>query len=297
MNSNMCKTIQQYKVAGHVFAIEATPEQLAKLSNYTPFIADENDATNVFTMRLSDLPLPAADGWEHVHTDSTEDNLPRIEIYRRADEWLVRMTYTSNGEIVCAMRGTDEWQEVTLYLLPEALEFAVDNMTMLTYAFRTLSLKTLLFHASVTMRGGKGYMFLGHSGTGKSTHSQQWLHAFTDAELLNDDNPVVRLLSDETVQVYGSPWSGKTPCYKNKDVPVGALVQLVQAPHNTIQRLKMTQAYPYILASVCGLKLQPDIMDRLYESIAQLLELCPVYKLECLPNLEAAQLCAQTCLS
>ena len=140
-------------------------------------------------------------------------------------------------------------------------------------------------------------MFLGHSGTGKSTHSQQWLHAFTDAELLNDDNPVVRLLSDETVQVYGSPWSGKTPCYKNKDVPVGALVQLVQAPHNTIQRLKMTQAYPYILASVCGLKLQPDIMDRLYESIAQLLELCPVYKLECLPNLEAAQLCAQTCLS
>ena len=205
MNSNMCKTIQQYKVAGHVFAIEATPEQLAQLSNYTPFIADENDATNVFTMRLSDQPLPAADGWEHVHTDSTEDNLPRIEIYRRADEWLVRMAYTSHGEIVCAMHGTDEWQEVTLYLLPEALQFAVDNMTMLTYAFRTLSLKTLLFHASVTMRGGKGYMFLGHSGTGKSTHSQQWLHAFTDAELLNDDNPVVRLLSDETVHLSNWP--------------------------------------------------------------------------------------------
>ena len=61
--------------------------------------------------------------------------------------------------------------------------------------------------------------------------------------------------------------------------------------------LKMTQAYPYILASVSGLKLQPAMMDLLYESIAQLLERCRVYKLECLPNLEAAQLCAQTCLS
>ena len=38
-------------------------------------------------------------------------------------------------------------------------------------------------------------------------------------------------------------------------------------------------------------------MNRLYESIAQLLELVPVYELECLPTIEAAQLCAQTCLS
>ena len=168
---------------------------------------------------------------------------------------------------------------------------------MLVYAFRTTALNTLLFHSSVTVRDGKGYMFLGHSGTGKSTHSQQWMAAFPDAELLNDDNPVVRILPDETVRVYGSPWSGKTPCYKAADVPVAALVQLAQAPENKIQRLKMTQAYPYILASVSGLKLQPQMMDRLYETIAKLLELSPVYKLECLPNPDAARLCAQTCLS
>ena len=57
----------------------------------------------------------------------------------------------------------------------------------------------------------------------------------------------------------------------------------------------MTQAYPYVLASVSGLKVLPEMMDQIYESIAQLLELSPVYLLECLPNLDAAQLCAQTC--
>jgi hypothetical protein len=57
----------------------------------------------------------------------------------------------------------------------------------------------------------------------------------------------------------------------------------------------MSQAYPYILSSVSGLKVLPKMMDQLYESIAQLLELKPVYKLECLPNTDAARLCAQTC--
>jgi hypothetical protein len=138
-------------------------------------------------------------------------------------------------------------------------------------------------------------MFLGHSGTGKSTHSRQWLTAFEDAWLLNDDNPAVRLMENGEVWVYGTPWSGKTACYKNEKALVQALVQLAQAPENKIARLRMTQAYPYILASVSGLKVLPQMMDRLYESIAKLLEISPVYRLECLPEPSAAQLCAQTC--
>ena len=177
----------------------------------------------------------------------------------------------------------------------DELRTHVDISAMLSYAFSTVEAQTLLFHSSVVIRGGKAYMFLGQSGTGKSTHSQQWLLAFDDARLLNDDNPVVRLLPDGSVRVYGSPWSGKTPCYKNEQAPVAALVQLAQAPHNEIVPLRMTQAYPYMLASVSGLKLQPQMMNRLYESIAQILERVPVYKLECLPNLEAARLCAQKC--
>ena len=286
-----------YSVGGHLFAIEAQPEQLAQLSNYTPFLTDEKGASQMFVIHVSDEKLPVTDEWEHVYTDCSEEDMPRIEMYRKVDEWLFRVAYTRDSDVVCAMRCMADWREVTLYMQADALRFAVDNAAMLMYAFCTAGHKTLLFHASVTIREGRGYLFLGKSGTGKSTHSQLWQRAFADAELLNDDNPVVRLFADGTVRVYGSPWSGKTPCYKAQSVLVGALVQLEQAPLNNIQPLKMTQAYPYILASVSGLKIQPEMMDCLYESIAQLLERCKVYKLACLPNLEAAQLCAQTCLS
>ena len=294
------KTINRYyQVADFVFAIDAAEDLFAWLPNYVPFESGEwrveSRESDLFTLHVKDEAIPATEGWEHIYTDQSDDDLPRIEMYRRNGAWMFRVSASKAGEIVSAIVCSEDWREVQVYLMEGCERFAIDNAAMLVYAFATADKKTLLFHSSVTMKDGKAYMFLGHSGTGKSTHSQQWMKAFETAELLNDDNPVVRVLEDNSVRVYGSPWSGKTPCYKNASAPVQALVQLAQAPENKIVLLRMTQAYPYILASVSGLKVLPEMMDKLYESIAQLLELKPVYKLECLPNTDAALLCAQTC--
>ncbi len=271
--------ITSFLVAGHLFGIDCTEQQLAQLSNYAPFKTDKTDASHVLIIHVEGNSLQSSDGWTHVYTDRSDDDMPRIEMYQKDGEWLFRISVSREGEVVSTMRCSADWSEVHLTMHDAYVRFAIDNAAMLVFAFRTTGVKTLLFHSSVTMRQGKAYMFLGHSGTGKSTHSRQWLQAFDDTELMNDDNPAVRLLEDGSVRVYGTPWSGKTPCYKNISAPLGALVQLEQAPHNSIHRLRLTQAYPYILASVSGLKILPDMMDRLYESIAQLLEIIPVYKL------------------
>ena len=285
-----------YNVADFVFGIEATEQQLERLTNYAPFLMTEPQGrTPLFHIRFNLSPMPSPEGWEHVYTDLSDDDMPRIEMYQRAGEWLFRISMVRDGEVVSTMVCSQDWKDVQLYSSDAYTRFAIDNAAMLVYAFATGDKKTLLFHSSVTVLNDRGHMFLGHSGTGKSTHSQQWKKAFSESWLLNDDNPVVRLLDDGSVRVYGSPWSGKTPCYKQQSVPLAALVQLAQYPENKITRLKMTQAYPYILASVSGLKVMPQMMDCLYDSIAQLLELVPVYKLECLPNEDAARLCAQTC--
>lgn len=294
----MQQVTKYFRVAEHCFSLCATEEQLAQLTNYAPFLVDEIASTQVFKLRLSDQGIPSAEGWETDYTDRSDDDMPRIEMYHKGDERLFLVSQSREGSIVCAMRCSMDFLEAEISMVhPNYLRFAVDNATMLLYAFSTVDRQTLLFHASVITREGKGCLFLGHSGTGKSTHSRMWLETFGDAVLLNDDNPAVRLWEDGSVRVYGTPWSGKTPCYKNDEAPVAALVQLEQAPENTIAQLRMTQAYPFILASVSGLKVDPKTMDALYESIAGLLERVPVYKLRCLPNHDAAQLCAQTCLS
>ena len=286
--------VRYYKVAEQIFGIEAAERYFELLDNYAPFEVAAAEAVR-FTIAVEEGPISSAEGWQNVYTDTCDEDMPRIELYQRPEEWLFRVSTTKEGKIVSAMRCSLNWRDVHVSLLPGYERFAIDNAAMLVFAFATLENKTLLFHSSVIVRDGVGYLFLGHSGTGKSTHSRQWLAAFDDAVLLNDDNPAVRICEDGKVRVYGSPWSGKTPCYRKEEAPVAALVQLAQAPHNEMKKLKMTQAYPYVLASVSGLKVLPEMMDQIYESIARLLELSPVYLLECLPNLEAAQLCAQTC--
>ena len=99
---------------------------------------------------------------------------------------------------------------------------------------------------------------------GKSTHASLWLRHIEDSELLNDDNPVVRIGHQGQVIVYGSPWSGKTPCYRNVSYPLGAIVVLSQAPYNKIQRLSGIQAYVSLVASISGKRWDAPIADGLH---------------------------------
>ena len=101
------------------------------------------------------------------------------------------------------------------------------------------------FHSSVIRYRGRGVLFLGESGTGKSTHTRLWREHIPGAELLNDDSPIIRATDSEAF-VHGSPWSGKTPCYRNERCPITAVVRLSQAPHNRIRRLRMR------LCGACG---------------------------------------------
>jgi len=229
-----------------------------------------------------------------VFTDTSDDDMPRIEVYRIDTDWLLQISMYKASDVCAKIRATEDFSEATLEADPKALKFAIDNAAMLLFAFTTAKLGALEMHASVTVKDGKGFLFLGHSGTGKSTHSRLWMEAFDDARLLNDDNPVLRLLPNNEVRVYGSPWSGKTPCYINKNVPVGGIVKLSQAPKNEIRVLRLPEAYAYMLSSSSGLKIVPEMMDALYATIAAVIQIIPLHGLECLPDTAAARLCEST---
>lgn len=153
---------------------------------------------------------------------------------------------------------------------------------------------TVAFHSSVIRYRGKGVLFLGESGTGKSTHTRLWREHIPGAELLNDDSPIIRATERKAI-VFGSPWSGKTPCYRNESCPITAVVRLSQAPHNHIRRLRPIEAIGALLPSAPPAfardeRLSDDTCGLLSRLIAQV----PVYHLECLPDAAAAQLSCDT---
>ena len=291
-----------YRVADHIFAVEYTNATLPSLlTNYEPFLADidlPNEA--IFVLRIEQSNLLSEQqrtAYKHIFTDQSEEDMPRIEVYQtqQKDYWLMRMSQIANSPICCELECNANFTAAILRVVPDYqdLRFCIDNALMLTYAFRTAPLMTLEMHAAVVVKGDLGYLFLGHSGTGKSTHARQWLQAFPDAWLLNDDNPILRVMSDGEVRVYGSPWSGKTPCYVSNHAPVGGIIKLSQAPHNKIRSASLPEAYAYILSSASGLKMDQYIADNMYKTIKHIVTHITCYHLECLPNTDAAKVCLE----
>ena len=219
-----------YQVAGHVFGVTADPEQRALLHNYDPFACSESDRVT-FTLRIEGGEAPAyteemrqEDEGQEIVCGKTDGGQPVFEF---------RWFQQTAGYLLCSA----DYREGRLVTTGHYTKMAIDNALMVLYALATAAKGTALFHAAIVSYQGKGYMFLGPSGTGKSTHARLWLRHIEGTELVNDDNPVVRISDDGQATVYGSPWSGKTPCYRNVNYPLGAIVLLSQAPYNKIQRL------------------------------------------------------------
>lgn len=170
-------------------------------------------------------------------------------------------------------------------------QFGLNNALMMSYAFRSSFFGTLLVHASLVRNGGYGYAFIAKSGTGKSTHTALWLKYIEGSDLMNDDNPIVRVIGDRAF-IYGSPWSGKTPCYRNIKAPLGAITKIDRSATNSIERLSPTMAFTQVLPACSSMKWDKTVYRNTYDTVIRLIEVTPsVNILHCRPDEEAARVC------
>ena len=277
-----------YKVAGHTFGVSGGAEVFALMGNYEPFGCEAGASVFMLTV---------GKGLAVSYTEDLrqEDEGQQIVCGRTSSgEAVYEFNWwgESAGWLVC----TDHYREGRLILTGRHTKMAIDNALMVMFALSTADKGTALFHAAAVSRKGRGYMFLGKSGTGKSTHAGLWVKHVEGAELMNDDNPVVRIHEGRAV-VYGSPWSGKTACYRDVSCPLGGIVLLSQAPYNKISRLDGLEAYVALVTSISGQRWDEGIADGLHETENELASNVPMWHLECLPNEEAATLCQTTITS
>ena len=185
--------------------------------------------------------------------------------------------------------------------------FGLNDALMLVFAFAGSFHNTLLIHASCIMISSKftgdsslspvAFPFTAKSGTGKSTHTSLWMKHIEGCELMNDDNPIIRIDDQGTSFIYGSPWSGKTPCYRNVKARLGAITRIERAPQNSIEREGPVQAFALLLPACSSMKWDSVIYNNLCDSITQIITSTPIYTLYCLPDEEAARLSFKTLVS
>ena len=275
-----------YKVAGHVFVIETGGKEnvVCSLRQYEPFVTDPTEDI-VFRLRLKTTPLDTEAFTKEMRQEDEGKSILAGHIGEKPC-FQFFLYEQPMAVLVCSA----DYRLGELYYEDFNL-FGVNNALMLMYALTTANQQTALFHASVVSYQNKAYMFLGVSGTGKSTHSSLWLKYIKGTELVNDDNPVVRILGDGSIRVYGSPWSGKTSCYRNVSYPLGAIVDLSQAPENRIRRLKPIEAYAALMISISGKRWDKQMANGLHETENLLVTNAAIWHLDCLPDEAAARLC------
>lgn len=149
--------------------------------------------------------------------------------------------------------------------------------------------QTLLMHGSAIAVDGMGYLFTAPSGTGKSTHTRLLRELLGNrAVMINDDKPLISLEEDGP-RIHGTPWCGKHGLQTNCSIPLKAICILSQGTGNHIEPLSVNQAMPMLLQqihrprSVVG-------MHAVLASLDLLLRTVRLYKLECTPEPQAAEI-------
>ncbi|MBQ8365945.1 MAG: hypothetical protein IJX41_08720 [Bacteroidaceae bacterium] len=275
-----------YIIGGHPFTINLAEGEFSQiLPTMEPFRAEEIENA-LFTITIDNSIIPS---WQGEKVGSFPCPSATFEVYRRENG--AYQVLILQGNTPCSFIETDDvYKNITITTRGsnEQRRFGTNNALMLIYAICTAQHETLLVHSSVVENNGKAYMFLGKSGQGKSTHSDMWVKYIEGSTLINDDNPIIRIAPDGTPMVYGSPWSGKRPIYKNVQYPIGGFAAIEQEKENSIKKESIPVAFGILLSSMSTMKFDKDIHMKVCGTISKVLGKIPVHTLSCRPDEEAA---------
>lgn len=290
-------SVHHFKLARHHICIEFMQEEVNNMeliSSFTPFVTTDTSAPCLFHFVVDDTmkSVPKTDR-ERIRVFDTGNGDTVVDLLKDGGyQYIIRnldgndcsllVTNKEFSECRCALNGDHAMRS-----------FGLNNALMLAFAFAGCRKDTLLIHASLVRKDGWGYPFIAQSGTGKSTHVGLWLKHIPGCDMMNDDNPIVRIV-DGQPYIYGGPWSGKTPCYRNVKAPLGAVTRIDRASQNSIERLNPVDAFISMLSSCSSMKWDKEIYDNICDIVTRIVETTPIYTLHCLPDEGAAHLCYAT---
>lgn len=297
---------RSYIVAEHLFSVGMDADALLwgrMREPYGPFEVGVSPESGPQAGREEIFRLEVCDGvtvggdavMTYSNRGTVEPGFIILDVYRSGTGYWFEFTQPSSEELNGRLYISSDFRTALLSLYgPEILQWltftaAVDFCFLLATSCRG----TLLTHSSAVVFEGRAYLFLGKSGTGKSTHSRMWLRALPGTVLMNDDHPIIRLAEDGTVRAYGSPWSGKTSCYRNMSAPLGGIIRISRAGHNRARRLSPIESYASLMTSCSGMTWERELADGKDRTMQGVISVTPCWVMECLPDEDAARVCSE----
>ena len=290
--------INKFRIADHNLRIifhDSSLNSIRLVPSLEPFRYNfEDDEEILFQLTVDDTLKPVSkEERERIRTFDTGNGDTVVD--QLADGGYQYIIRDTKGNDCCLLQCNKDFSDCHCALNGNYNMrcFGLNNALMLIFAFAGCQKDTLLIHASLVRQNGYGYAFIAKSGTGKSTQVSLWLRHIPGCDLMNDDNPIVRVINGE-VFIYGGPWSGQAACYRNVKPKLGAVSRIYRATENSIEKMSPIEAFASFLPSCSSMKWDNDIFNKICDTVTKVVETTSIYTLHCLPNKEAAVLCNKT---
>lgn len=270
---------------------EQTLRQVMELPGFDMFEVNNENETNI------DIHI-------HMDTDIDAASFTDINYIRRFQVLDIKHSFSICGEeYLYEMHKQNGSNIVSIVYNPQGNEVFMSSCNCqallkyaiwVAYVLSAAGKQVLPIHASSIVKDSEAVLFLGESGTGKSTHTGLWLQYIENSCLLNDDSPLL-CVRDGKILVCGSPWSGKTHCYKQKTVPLKAIVRLSQYSENKINCTNKLASIGAIQPSFPPFLAYDGLFsEKVICIIDKILKETPIYELKCRPDKQAAMVAYTT---
>lgn len=250
---------------------------------YEEFI---NDGPPDLKLRVLSSPMPALfltaeslvfdvrDRWGFYRTDEQNILVQRHSTSSSlADRLMIIDREFAHGDIY--IRGP--FSPNSPVTLPNPLEYPLGQVLIVCLLARG---RGVMVHACGIDDHGRGFLFAGNSGHGKSTIARLW-HG--EARVLNDDRIVVRE-RDGQFWMYATPWHGDYAAVSSEPVPLAAAFVLGRGSDHQVVPVSRLQASTRLLTRLFPPLWDPEGMAFTLDFLARLTAAVPCSDLAFVPD-------------
>jgi hypothetical protein len=260
-------------VAGITIAVRG--RQSTWVEPMSRFLVSPVDAPDV------DLNVVVGSPSRRVVSEALFDSDSVWRLYREGDRFRIECRSEAFGDAPYKTAIFDEtFTRGTIFMEPHVadlnpLDYPLDEVLIANLLGRGRGVE--LHSCGVIDAQGRGHLFVGVSGAGKTTTARLWEGAASG--IVSDDRVIVRE-RDDAMWMFGTPWHGEAELSMPEGVPLAGVYLLVQSEANALRVLDPAEAVARLFRCAFPLFYDEAALDFTLSFLARLVANVPVRELQ-----------------
>lgn len=273
------------------FALEQLSEEEKKAQvaeRFKNFFYKGDDDRSDISIKVNIVDkLPQVTGVRDIFiTRHFQDGSENWRLCKKGDAYVYKSPLKEKRQVMLVNKLFDT---VTAYLLPKRKKGKVWNIPDIIYDFLQVLLINYfalrnegIFTHSVGIKDldGRGLLFTGKSGCGKTTTAKLW-HKNSKAMVLNDDRIIVRKHKGKFF-IYGAPWHGEFSDYLTSRIDSAQLDKILfinHCPKNRARLISQKEAFNLLYPALFPTFWDKGCLENIISFCQDLIKHIPCYRL------------------